>query len=232
MCSAVTANESGTSPSVCTTNRWRRCAGQVAHELGVVAARVGQPLHRAASAAFGSRSASASAGVEDQLGVGDAEDLEHVVELDLLAAVGDELLERAERVAEAAGRGAGDHADRRVGHLDPLLAPRPGCSTLGDLLERRALEVEAVAAVDDRGRHLVRLGRGEHEHDVRAAAPRASSGTRSTPRSRACAPRRGCRRAGRRSSARARRSRAARGCRRPSCSRRRPSRPRRARCRP
>ena len=61
-------------------------------------------------------------GVEHQLGVGHAEDLEHVVELDLLAAVGDELLERAERVAEAAGGGAGEHADRGVGQLDLLLA--------------------------------------------------------------------------------------------------------------
>src|SRR5215211_260112 len=51
------------------------------------------------------------------------------------------------------------------------------------------------------------------------------------PRSRACAPRRGCRPAGRRPSAGGRRSRAARGCRRPSCSRRRPSPPRRATCR-
>ena len=29
------------------------------------------------------------------------------------------------------------------------------------------MEVEAVAAVDDGGRHLVRLGRRKHEHDVR-----------------------------------------------------------------
>ena len=36
-----------------------------------------------------------------------------------------------------------------------------------DLLDRRAVEVEAVAAVDDRRRHLVRLGRREHEHRVR-----------------------------------------------------------------
>ena len=105
-------------------------------------------------------------GVEHELGVGHAHDLEHVVELDLRPAVGDELLERAERVAEAAGRVARDQADRGVGHLDPLLLGHPP-QHARDLLERRAVEVEAVAAVDDRGRHLVRLGRGEHEDDVR-----------------------------------------------------------------
>ena len=36
-----------------------------------------------------------------------------------------------------------------------------------DLLDARAVEVEAVAAVDDRRRHLARLGRGEHEDGVR-----------------------------------------------------------------
>ena len=38
---------------------------------------------------------------------------------------------------------------------------------LGDLLQRRALEVEALAAIDDRRHHLVRLGRGEDEDGVR-----------------------------------------------------------------
>ena len=116
------------------------------------------------------------------------------------------------------------------GNCDALLARHPA-QHAGDLLERRAVEVEAVAAVDDRGRHLVRLGGGEHEDDVRR---------RLLQRLQERVPRRGREHvrlvedvdaARARPSGRARRSRAARGCRRPSCSRRRPSRPRRARCR-
>ncbi len=51
---------------------------------------------------------------------------------------------------------------RELVDLDPLGlrdAPHDG----PDLLGRRAPEVEAVAAVDDRRQHLLRLGRGEHE---------------------------------------------------------------------
>ena len=50
--------------------------------------------------------------------------------------------------------------------LDRLGVGHPA-DDLGELLERRALEVEALAAVDDRRHHLVRLGRGEHEDGVR-----------------------------------------------------------------
>ena len=57
-------------------------------------------------------------------------------------------------------------ADRAVVDLDPLGGGDPA-QDLGDLLERGALEVEALAAVDDRRHHLVRLGRGEHEDGVR-----------------------------------------------------------------
>ena len=103
---------------------------------------------------------------EHELRVGDPEDLEHIVELDLLAAVGDELLERPERVAEAPLGRAGDHRGCCIGQLDALLI-RNARDYAGDLLERGALEVEAVAAVDDRRRDLVRLGRGKHEDDVR-----------------------------------------------------------------
>ena len=50
--------------------------------------------------------------------------------------------------------------------LDPLRVGDPP-DHLGDLLERGPLEVEALAAVDDRRHHLVRLGRAEHEDGVR-----------------------------------------------------------------
>ena len=140
-------------------------AEQVAGELRHVAARARQPLRdleRGATVAGGDR----VGGGEDQVGVGDPEHGEHVVGAQLLAAVGDELVEGAERVAEAAGRRAGDRADRAVGDLD-LLGRRDPPDHLGDLLERRALEVEALAAVDDRRHHLVRLGGGEDEGGVR-----------------------------------------------------------------
>src|SRR5436309_14514853 len=93
-------------------------------------------------------------------------DLEDVVELDLGAAVGHELLEGAERVAEAAGRGARDHRERGIGDLDVLLLGDTLQDAL-DLLEGWAVEVESVAAVHDCGRDLVRLGGGKDEHDVR-----------------------------------------------------------------
>ena len=66
---------------------------------------------------------------------------------------------------EPGGR-AGDHPHRRVGHLDLLLGGDPPQHT-GQLLERRAMEVEPMAAVDDGGGNLVRLGGGQHEDHVR-----------------------------------------------------------------
>ena len=50
--------------------------------------------------------------------------------------------------------------------LDPLGGGDP-VEHLGDLLDRGALEVEALAAVGDRRHHLVGLGRGEDEDGVR-----------------------------------------------------------------
>src|SRR5205085_1367480 len=78
----------------------------------------------------------------------------------------DELVERAERVAEASRGGPRDRRDRPVGDLD-LLARSDPLDDLGDLLERGATEVEALATVDDRRHHLVRLGRREDESRVR-----------------------------------------------------------------
>ena len=102
---------------------------------------------------------------------------------------------------------------------------------LGDLLERGALEVEALAAIDDRRHHLLRLGGGEDEDRVRRRLlERLQEGVPGLLGQHVGlvedvdlpAP-------GRR--ARSRPARAARGRRPPSGSRRRPSRSRRARCR-
>ena len=61
---------------------------------------------------------------------------------------------------------ARDRADGAALDLDPLGVGDPA-QHLGDLLERRALEVEALAAVDDRRHDLVRLGGREDEDGVR-----------------------------------------------------------------
>ena len=92
---------------------------QVAGELAGVAARAGEAvddLERRRGVAGGER----VGGVEEQVGVGGAEQLDHVVGRDLVAAEGDELVERPERVAEAAGRRARDQGDGAVLDLDAL----------------------------------------------------------------------------------------------------------------
>ena len=145
---------------------------EVLEELGDVAAGVGQARGgepRGAGIAGGH----GVEGLEEQVDVGDAEDGEDVVGRDVRARVGDELLERAERVAERAGRVAGEQRNGVGRDLDRL---RSGDARDdgGDLLHRRAGEVEAMAAVDHRRQDLLGLRGGEDEDRVRAAAPRAS----------------------------------------------------------
>ena len=50
-----------------------------------------------------------------------------------------------------------------------------------------------LGPASDRRKDLLGVGRGEHEDDVVAAVPRASSRARSRPRPKACGPRRRCR---------------------------------------
>ena len=136
-------------------------AGELAHVTpGAREALAG--LQRGLAVAGGDR----IGGAEDEVGVGDAENSEHVVGLDRLAAIGDELIERPERVAKAARGGARDRADRAVFDLDRL-GGGDAADHLRDLLERRPLEVEALAAIDDRRHDLVRLGGCEDEDGVR-----------------------------------------------------------------
>jgi hypothetical protein len=61
---------------------------------------------------------------------------------------------------------AGDERERVGGDLDRLLVGDPAQHG-GDLLDGRAREVEAVAAVGDRRQDLVGLGGGQHEDRVR-----------------------------------------------------------------
>ncbi len=138
---------------------------QVAGELGWVAAGASHLLdpEQDTSWVLGDHRVD---GVKEQLGVGSPEQLQHVVEFDMTAAVGDQLVEGAKRVAEAAGCGAGDRRHSAGVDLDLLRNSHP-LQHLGDLLQRGALEVKALAAVGDRRHHLVRLGRRQHEDRVR-----------------------------------------------------------------
>ena len=133
---AVTVNASTTSPAVRITSSWRRWASRSRANWADVPARAREPLadlERRPAVIVGDR----VGGGEDQLGLCDAEHGEHVVGLDRLAAVGDKLVEGAERVAEAAGGRAGDRGDGAVGDLD-LLGVGDPAHDLGELLEASA----------------------------------------------------------------------------------------------
>ncbi len=135
---------------------------EVAQQLTRIAAGPRQPR----GGAQGSRGIAGDDRLErfkQLLGIGDAEHRQHVLRSDrLLAGVRDELLERAERVAEAARRVTSDQRDGSGFDRDLLLGgdarehPR-------HLLDRRAAEVKPVAAIDDRRQHFLGFSRGEHE---------------------------------------------------------------------
>ena len=75
------------------------------------------------------------------------------------------LVEQRERVADRTLRLARDRVCRLRGERHALVL-RDAFEVLGDRLDRDAAEVEPLAAPDDRGRHLVRLGRREDEPDT------------------------------------------------------------------
>ena len=122
-CSAVICSSAGTSPSVCTTISARACASRSPKK---------RPMSRpeSASRADGQQRRARVAGrdrvdrAEQQVGVGGAEHREHVGELDRGARVGEQLLQRPQRVAERAGRRAGDQRARLVGDRDLLRVGR------------------------------------------------------------------------------------------------------------
>ena len=160
----MSASSSGTAPSVCTIEQLARPHLQVDGEGGGVATLLDCLLERLQSTpgvACGDRVHRSL----EQARVGHAEHGEHVLERDLAAAVGDELLERAERVAKAPRGRARDGGDGRGRDLDRLRGGRAAHDG-SDLLDAGTVEVEAMATVDHGGRDLVRLGRGEHEHRV------------------------------------------------------------------
>ncbi len=96
------------------------------------------------------------------------ERLDEVVERQLLAelaaGVGDQL-ERRQRVARRAGT-LGDGGVDGVGrHVEPGVGGHPA-DVLGEHVGRQQVEAEVLGAAADRVGHLLRVGGGEHEHDV------------------------------------------------------------------
>ena len=116
-------------------------AQQVADELREVDALVGEALHELQR--LGGAALETDVGdLEEQVGARDAERLEHVGRVDRPLAVGDELLERADGVAEAALRVARDLDEGRLLDLDR----RPAALVVGAL----------VLALDDARQELAR----------------------------------------------------------------------------
>ena len=79
---------------------------------------------------------------------------------------GDDLIERALRVAHAAVAGARQQRQRRVVDLD-LLGVGDRLELVGDLLDADRLELEHLRPRLDRRRHFLELRRRHHEDDVR-----------------------------------------------------------------
>ena len=103
---------------------------------------------------------------EEQLAVDHAQQIDHRLVIDLVAAEGDDLVEQALPVPQAAVGRDGDHRQAVIGDLHSLrlddLAEPVGDLDLADAPER------VVLAAGQHGlRDLVRLGRCQHEHDVR-----------------------------------------------------------------
>ena len=217
------AARSGISPSVCTTISSRACASR--SRMNWHRSRPIPPAGRRRAAPRGRRaSPTASSAPNTQVRVGDAEHREHVLGRDLLPAVG-HAAARACRARRGRSRSrAGDQRDapRRRSSMPSCrrraAAPSPICPTVGRAKSKRWQRSTTV------GSTLCGLGRGEHEDRVAAAAPRASSGTRSTPAGQHVRLVEDVDLAAARRRARRRPSRAGRGCRRPSCSTPRPSR--------
>ena len=106
---------------------------QVAGELAGVAPGAGEPLdglERRARVPIGER----VGGIEEEIGVGGAEHLNDLVGGHGLAAEGDQLVEGAECIAEAAGGRARDQGNGAIVDLD-LLGRGDTADDLGDLLE-------------------------------------------------------------------------------------------------
>ena len=148
--SGVSDSSPGTSPSV-----WTIISSRARPSRSVAKEVASRPCSKHSSSALSARFGSAVGDRVDRLGeqprVGHTEHREDVVEGDHGAAVGDELLERAEGVAEAAGGGAGHRRDGgrrdldRLGRRDARRRRSRSASTVGRWKSKRWQRSTTVA---------------------------------------------------------------------------------------
>ena len=115
--------------------------------------------------------------IAHRLFAGEPEDIQHIAFGDFFAAKRDQLIEHRLGVAQAALRSARDRVRGRRLERD-LLLPGDELQMLRDQVRRDAMEIESLAAAQDGRQNFLRLGRGENEFHVRAAALPASSAAR------------------------------------------------------
>ena len=127
----------------------------------------------AADCSWSKPSASAVCAAQNLLGkfghrllAGESEDIQHVALRDLVAAKRDQLIEHRFRVAQSAIRAARDRMRRRRLERD-LLFSGDELQMLRDQVRRDAVQIETLAAAQDRRQDLLRLGRREDEFHVR-----------------------------------------------------------------
>ncbi len=139
-------------------------AQQVLDELGVISRSLAQTLdkeQRALSVAL----VHEVDHLEQQVLLHQPEHVEGLLQGDGAPRVGGQLVQDPDGVPEAAPGRSGDDREWALGHLDALL--RGDAGEYADHLHHGgAAEVEALAARQDGGRDLVRLGRGQHEDGV------------------------------------------------------------------
>ena len=92
-----------------------------------------------------------------------AQHLEDVLKRDLLAAIRDQLLENTLSVADSPVRGACDGQQHFIGARHLLLV-KDAPEQRADIVLAHAAEIVALAARDDRGRHLMRFRRRQDEY--------------------------------------------------------------------
>ena len=73
--------------------------------------------------------------------------------------------ERGQRVAGRPATASEHLVDRRVADLEAGIGGNPA-NVFGERVGREQVELEVLGAADDRGRHLLRVGGGQDEHDV------------------------------------------------------------------
>ncbi len=132
---------------------------QLAREVPVVRAVIGEALHQLQGGQAVSRGHRARGG-QEQLAVHEAEERGDVLVAHRAAAEGEDLVEEAERVARAALRGAGQAGEGVVRHLDRLPF-RDVAQVRDQLTGGDQAEVVLLAPREDRVRDLVVLGGGD-----------------------------------------------------------------------